>query len=246
MGTTVAGALDPIREIAKAAASADAWLHVDAAWGSFGLLGPDAARFRKGLDGAHSLTFDEHKHAGAPVTSSFLLVRDRTSLEELRPPTGGGSLPQEGSRRTSRPDPGLTSPLLRQAVPHAWPVARVEDARRRRKKGVGTRQDDAPSWRRHRRSSRWELALEPDTWLVVFRPRMPRRRVARDAVSRELRRRINASGRWMVNLPRCRGIRVPRDLHQPAHDGGAWDELLAHLERCASSDVRNALMGRRA
>jgi glutamate/tyrosine decarboxylase-like PLP-dependent enzyme len=239
MGTTVAGALDPIREIAKVCGAQDAWLHVDAAWGSFGLLGPDAARFRDGLDGAHSLTFDEHKHAGAPVTSSFLLVRDRTSLEELRPPTGGGYLFHKKDAPHEEADLGLTSlscgkPFLSLGSWLAWKslgaagwkkrVAHATKMTRRFRDGVA-------------RSSRWELALKPETWLVVFRPRMSAvtSRVARDAVSRELRRRINASGRWMVNLcPMPAGYAFRAVFVNPHMTAAHVDELLAHLERCAS------------
>ncbi len=242
MGTTVAGALDPLREIAKAAAVEDVWLHVDGAWGCYGLLGPDAARFRAGLDGAHSLTFDEHKHAGAPVTSSFLLVRDRTCLEELRPPTGGGYLFHKKDAPHEEADLGLTSlscgkPFLALGSWLAWKslgaagwtrrVAHAAKLTRRFRDGIAA-------------SAHWELALEPQTWLVVFRPRVSAvtSRVARDAVSRELRRRVNASGRWMVNLcPMPAGYAFRAIFVNPHMTAAHVDELLAHLERCAGSDV---------
>jgi len=242
MGTTVAGAIDPSREIAKIAAAEDAWLHVDAAWGCYGLLGPDAARLRAGLEGAHSLTFDEHKHAGAPVTSSFLLVRDRTCLEELRPPTGGGYLFHKKDAPPEDADLGLTSlscgkPFLALGSWLAWKslgaagwkrrVAHATKLTRRFRDGI-------------ERSRGFELALEPQTWLVVFRPRVSAvtSRVARDAVSREMRRRVNASGRWMVNLcPMPAGYAFRCVFTNPLMTTAHVDELLAHLERCAGRGV---------
>jgi glutamate/tyrosine decarboxylase-like PLP-dependent enzyme len=239
MGTTVAGALDPVREIARVAADAGAWLHVDAAWGCFGLLGPDAKRFRDGLEGAASLTFDEHKHAGAPVTSSFLLVRDRTCLEELRPPTGGGYLFHKKDAPHEEADLGLTSLSCGKSFQTlgSWLAWKSLGA-------AGWRRRVAHSWKLARRfergiakSKRWELAQAPETWLVVFRPRVSAvtSRVARDSVSRELRRTINASGRWMLNLcPMPAGYAFRATFTNPLMTAAHVDELLAHLERCAA------------
>jgi len=89
------------------------------------------------------------------------------------------------------------------------------------------------------RSKRWELALEPDTWLVCFRPRVPAvtSRVARDVVSRELRRRINADGRWMLNLcPMPAGYVFRAVFTNPLMTNTHVDELLRHLETCAAAD----------
>jgi glutamate/tyrosine decarboxylase-like PLP-dependent enzyme len=245
LGTTVAGALDPVREVARVTGPEGLWLHVDAAWGGFGLLGARAARFRDGLDAADSLTFDEHKHAGAPVASSWLLVRDRTCLEELRPPTGGGYLFHRKDAPFEEQDLGLTSlscgkPFAALASWIAWKalgadgwrrrVARAERLTRRFREGLA-------------RSSRWEPALESETWLVCFRPRVTAvtSRVARDAVSRELRRRVNASGRWMVNLcPMPEGYAFRAVFTNPRMTEDHVDELLRRLERAASEETPTA------
>lgn len=239
VGTTVAGALDPVAEIARVAETESLWLHADAAWGCFGLLGPHAQRFQAGLERADSITFDEHKHGGAPVASSFLLVRDRTSLEELRPPLGGGYLFHQRDAARDEEDLGLTSlscgrPFLTLSTWLAWKalgasgwrrrVAHAERLTRRFRDGIV-------------RSAYWELAQEPQTWLVVFRPKMSAAtsRVARDAVSRELRRRINAEGRWMLNLcPMPAGYVFRVVFTNPLHTDAHVDELLEHLEACAA------------
>ncbi|MCE9635466.1 MAG: hypothetical protein K8T90_07150 [Planctomycetes bacterium] len=241
LGTTVAGVLDPVEEIARVTSAENVWLHVDGAWGCFGLLGPDAARFRAGMDRVDSLTFDEHKHGGAPVASSFLLVRDRTSLEELRPPTGGGYLFHKKEAPHEESDLGLTSlscgkPFITLSSWLAWKSLGAAGWRRR----VAT---SARLTKRFRdaiaRSKRWELALEPDTWLVCFRPKVPAvtSRVARDVVSRELRRRINADGRWMLNLcPMPAGYVFRAVFTNPLMTNAHVDELLRHLETCAGAD----------
>lgn len=241
LGTTVAGALDPVKEIAKVADAEDLWLHVDGAWGCFGLLGPDAARFRAGLERADSVTFDEHKHGGAPVASSFLLVRDRTCLEELRPPTGGSYLFHKKDAPHEEADLGLTSlscgkPFMTFSSWLAWKSLGAAGWRRR--VADATRMTE-----RFRAaiaaSERFELAAEPETWLVVFRPKVSgvTSRVARDAVSRELRRRINASGRWMLNLcPMPQGYVFRAIFTNPLMTDRHVDELLLHLERAASQE----------
>ena len=86
-----------------------------------------------------------------------------------------------------------------------------------------------------------ELALEPETWLVCFRPRVAAvtSRVARDAVSRELRRRVNARGRWMLNLcPMPAGYVFRAVFTNPLMTEAHVDELLRHLERCAAKESR--------
>ncbi|MYS22959.1 L-2,4-diaminobutyrate decarboxylase [Streptomyces sp. DvalAA-14] len=79
-GTTDFGSIDPLPEIARLTARHRVWLHVDAAYGC-GLL---ASRTRRGLlDGiehADSVTVDYHKSFFQPVSSSAVLVRDRTTL----------------------------------------------------------------------------------------------------------------------------------------------------------------------
>jgi hypothetical protein len=62
-------------------------------------------------------------------------------------------------------------------------------------------------------------------------------RVARDAVSRELRRRINADGAWMLNLcPMPAGYAFRAVFTNPLLTERHVDELLAHLEDCAAEE----------
>lgn len=80
-GTTNAGAVDPLEELADVAAETGAWLHVDAAYGGFFQLADRGQRRLAGIDRADSITLDPHKSLFLPFGTGALLVRDRADLE---------------------------------------------------------------------------------------------------------------------------------------------------------------------
>jgi len=79
-GTTDVGAVDPIPEIADVAEEAEAWLHVDAAYGGFFLLCEEGRRIVRGLERSDSVVMDPHKGLFLPYGSGALLVRDGSAL----------------------------------------------------------------------------------------------------------------------------------------------------------------------
>jgi glutamate/tyrosine decarboxylase-like PLP-dependent enzyme len=95
-GTVNTGAIDPFDEIADVCgtpggtrgtgglASADGtdgvWLHVDGAYGAFGVLDERAAARYAGMARADSLTLDPHKWLQVPIGVGALLVADREVL----------------------------------------------------------------------------------------------------------------------------------------------------------------------
>ncbi|MEV5319795.1 aminotransferase class V-fold PLP-dependent enzyme [Streptomyces sp. NPDC052687] len=82
-GTTDAGLVDPLPEIAARCRAHGARLHVDAAYGG-GLLFSDRRRDRlTGLDAADSVTLDLHKLGWQPVAAGLLAVRDARDLAAL-------------------------------------------------------------------------------------------------------------------------------------------------------------------
>ncbi|MFJ8633413.1 pyridoxal phosphate-dependent decarboxylase family protein [Streptomyces sp. NPDC093568] len=82
-GTTDAGIVDPLPEIAAVCASHGARLHIDAAYGG-GLLFSGRYRDRlTGLDAADTVTLDLHKLGWQPVAAGVLAVRDRGDLAVL-------------------------------------------------------------------------------------------------------------------------------------------------------------------
>ena len=74
-GNVNTGASDPLPEIAAAAASADAWLHVD---GAFGLWAAASPRFRhlvRGAERADSWATDAHKWLNVPYDCGLVFTR---------------------------------------------------------------------------------------------------------------------------------------------------------------------------
>ncbi|WP_329132194.1 aspartate aminotransferase family protein [Streptomyces sp. NBC_01476] len=79
-GTTDFGSIDPLPKIAELCARHRVWLHVDAAYGCGLLVSRTRRRLLDGIEHADSVTVDYHKSFFQPVSSSALLVRDRTTL----------------------------------------------------------------------------------------------------------------------------------------------------------------------
>lgn len=79
-GTTLTGAIDPLREIANIAKKYAAWMHVDGAYGAPAAGAKSAQDLFDGLDLADSVTVDAHKWLFVPKACSILLVKDITAL----------------------------------------------------------------------------------------------------------------------------------------------------------------------
>jgi glutamate/tyrosine decarboxylase-like PLP-dependent enzyme len=75
-GTTDAGAVDPIEQIADVAKRHGLWFHADAAYGGFFLLCEEGREAIRGLQRAHSIVMDPHKGLGVPYGTGAVLVRD--------------------------------------------------------------------------------------------------------------------------------------------------------------------------
>ncbi len=74
-GTTSAGVIDPIGELAEVAAGERVWFHVDAAWGGAAAFVPELRAALDGIEKADSITFDAHKWLSAPMGAGLYLTR---------------------------------------------------------------------------------------------------------------------------------------------------------------------------
>lgn len=107
-GTTVRGAVDPLRPIARVCRAQGHWLHVDGAIGGVFALAPEHRPLLAGLEAADSLTINPQKVIGITKTSSLLLVADPSCLEAtfgtglpyMEPSWGGGHGGEEGLQGT--------------------------------------------------------------------------------------------------------------------------------------------------
>jgi aromatic-L-amino-acid decarboxylase len=80
-GDASVGAIDPIDAICQIAAPRDVWVHVDGAYGAFGVL-DDRVRDRFGdFSAVDSLAVDPHKWLAVPVGCGAVFARDAGPLE---------------------------------------------------------------------------------------------------------------------------------------------------------------------
>jgi aromatic-L-amino-acid decarboxylase len=79
-GTTLAGAVDPINDLADVAERHGVWLHVDGAYGLPAAASPLVGELFAGLDRADSVSVDAHKWLFVPKACGCLMVRDPRSL----------------------------------------------------------------------------------------------------------------------------------------------------------------------
>jgi glutamate decarboxylase len=75
-GTTDAGSIDPLREMAALARSVGCHFHVDAAWGGALLLSRTHRGRLAGIEQADSVTIDGHKQLLSPIGTGLVLFRD--------------------------------------------------------------------------------------------------------------------------------------------------------------------------
>lgn len=79
-GTTLTGAVDPLRAIAAIARDRNVWLHVDGAYGVPAAATSVVGELFDGLELADSVTVDAHKWLFVPKACSVLLVKDYAAL----------------------------------------------------------------------------------------------------------------------------------------------------------------------
>jgi aromatic-L-amino-acid/L-tryptophan decarboxylase len=80
-GTTSAGVVDPLPEIADVARARGLWYHVDAAWGGAAAVSDRLRPLLGGIEHADSITCDAHKWLSVPVAAGMFFCRVRRSLE---------------------------------------------------------------------------------------------------------------------------------------------------------------------
>ena len=74
-GTTAAGAIDPLADLARFCRSEALWFHVDAAWGGAAVLSPRLRVHLAGIDAADSITCDAHKWFSVPMGAGMFFCR---------------------------------------------------------------------------------------------------------------------------------------------------------------------------
>ena len=83
-GTTDAGAIDPLSDIADLAAQHNIWVHVDAAWGGALLLSQKYRHYLNGLEKVDSVTLDFHKQFFQTISCGAFILKDARHYELMR------------------------------------------------------------------------------------------------------------------------------------------------------------------
>ncbi len=79
-GNVNSGAFDPLHEICDSANAANAWVHIDGAFGLWAGGTKRLSHLTEGMEKAHSWSVDGHKTLNTPYDSGILLCRDKDAL----------------------------------------------------------------------------------------------------------------------------------------------------------------------
>ena len=74
-GTTAAGVIDPLADLARYCRAQGLWLHVDAAWGGAAVISPVLKGHLTGIEMADSITCDAHKWFSVPMGTGMFFCR---------------------------------------------------------------------------------------------------------------------------------------------------------------------------
>jgi aromatic-L-amino-acid/L-tryptophan decarboxylase len=81
-GSVKTGAIDPLDDLADFCREEGLWLHVDGAYGGFGVLDPRLAHWYAGLERADSVALDPHKWLAVAIGCSCAMVRQGPLLQD--------------------------------------------------------------------------------------------------------------------------------------------------------------------
>jgi Pyridoxal-dependent decarboxylase conserved domain len=163
-GSTDAGALDPLADLAEVARAAQVHFHVDAAWGGPFLFSPKHRERLAGIEQADSVTFDGHKQLYLPLGIGLLLLRDPHAARAIEKQAHYLSRPGSADlgRRSlegSRPGTALFLHAGLHVFGRAGYAALVEESIRKAS-WLADRIKDLPDF---------ELLADPDSNLVLYR-----------------------------------------------------------------------------
>ena len=79
-GTTVLGAFDPFKEIAKICKANNIWLHIDGAYSGSVLFSEKYKHLLDGVKDSDSFSFNAHKMLGTPLSCSIIVAKDKKYL----------------------------------------------------------------------------------------------------------------------------------------------------------------------
>ena len=124
-GNVNSGAFDPAVDVCGAARAANAWVHVDGAFGLWARAAPARAHLGRGLELADSWAVDAHKWLNSPYDCGVALVRDGEALRGAMATTAAYTQPIAADPRAPREPCHFTPEFSRRARGvEVWAVLR--------------------------------------------------------------------------------------------------------------------------
>ncbi len=105
-GTTAAGVIDPLLELARICSDRRLWFHVDAAWGGAAIVSPSLRHYLAGIELADSITCDAHKWFSVAMGCGMFFCRYPETVRRAFS-TDAGYMP--GSTSDTTFDPYMNS-----------------------------------------------------------------------------------------------------------------------------------------
>jgi aromatic-L-amino-acid decarboxylase len=252
-GTVNTGAVDPIAGLVALCRDEQTWLHVDGAYGLFGILDPEVSASFDGVSEADSLVVDPHKWLATPVGCGAVFVRDRDLLTRaftLEPADYLDEQPDEGGTARGRQFQELGHQFhhlgLEQTAPsrgvQVWSILKEAGAQ-----GIRDRIRRHNGFARHlaervRASPVLELLTPVELSVCCFRyvPPAVQGRADRDELLDQLNRQVlttvQARGRCMPSGTRVRGAQAIRACYiNPRTTLADVDALVDEVERCGAA-----------
>jgi glutamate/tyrosine decarboxylase-like PLP-dependent enzyme len=81
-GTTAAGVIDPLPQIAEFCKEQNLWFHADAAYGGPAVISPALRHYLAGVEAADSITCDAHKWLSVPMGCGMFFSRHREAVAQ--------------------------------------------------------------------------------------------------------------------------------------------------------------------
>jgi len=81
-GSTAAGVIDPLADLARFCKEENLWFHVDAAWGGAAVMTPRLKTHLHGIEAADSITCDAHKWFSVPMGAGMFFCRHPNAVRE--------------------------------------------------------------------------------------------------------------------------------------------------------------------
>ncbi len=105
-GTTAAGVIDPLEQLARICRDEQLWFHVDAAWGGAAAVAPSMRHYLAGIESADSITCDAHKWFSVAMGCGMFFCRHPEAVRRAFS-TAAGYMP--GSTGETTFDPYMNS-----------------------------------------------------------------------------------------------------------------------------------------